>query len=144
MFRQSVSPLRSMFAAGPVSRVVFRQQQARYNSTLTKITERASSAVATTKSFIDTSIYWSKVIAEVSKEVYLKEAFTPPQIPQVVSTFKSVYAKILPVISSPEAIISLVRSINGTAVFKFTGYTMQVLGAFSLGEIIGRRKLVGY
>ncbi|KAK9234956.1 mitochondrial ATP synthase g subunit-domain-containing protein [Lipomyces kononenkoae] len=145
MLRQSVSsPVRSLFSAGPVSRGLFRSQQMRQNSTLNGLVARANAAVANVKKLADSGIYWSKVVAEVSKQVYLKESFAPPTLAQFRSTFNGFHGTVLPYFATPEAFISGVKSVTGATVFKFVGYSIQLFGAFSLGEIIGRRKIVGY
>ncbi|KAK9488566.1 mitochondrial ATP synthase g subunit-domain-containing protein [Lipomyces starkeyi] len=145
MLRQSVSsPIRSMFSAGPVSRALFRQQQMRQNSTLSSLVAKANAAVASAKKLADKGLYWSKVVAEVSKQVYLRESFAPPTAAQFQSTYNGLYSSVLPYFTSPEAFLAALKSINGAALFKFVGYGIQLFGAFSLGEIVGRRKIVGY
>ncbi|KAK9247552.1 mitochondrial ATP synthase g subunit-domain-containing protein [Lipomyces tetrasporus] len=145
MLRQSVSsPVRSMFSAGPISGALYRAQQMRQNSTLTGLVAKANAAVSSAKSLADKGVYWSKVIAEVSKQVYLKESFAPPTTAQFQSTYKGLYSSVLPYFTSPEAFLAALKSINGATLFKFVGYSIQLFGAFSLGEIVGRRKIVGY
>ncbi|KAK9449480.1 mitochondrial ATP synthase g subunit-domain-containing protein [Limtongia smithiae] len=147
MLRQSVSsPLRSLLTAGPFSRVLLRQQPLRNNSTVTNAVAKATAAVNTAKATTEEGIYWSKVISEVAKQVYLKEGFTPPTVSQFENTYKSLYEKFLPFVMSPETLVAQIKAVgvSGPTVLKYTAYTLQILGMFSLGEIIGRRKLVGY
>ncbi|KAK9477630.1 mitochondrial ATP synthase g subunit-domain-containing protein [Lipomyces japonicus] len=144
MLRQSFSPLRSLYAQGPFRTIVRQQFIARQNSTVANVTAKATAIATSAKGLVDVSIYWSKVIAELSKQVYLKEGFAPPTVAQFQTTFKNLYAKSLPYLLSPEAVIASIKSINLNSSFKFNAYFIQVIGAFSLGEIIGRRKVVGY
>ncbi|KAK9457330.1 mitochondrial ATP synthase g subunit-domain-containing protein [Dipodascopsis uninucleata] len=138
MLRFGGSAARASLMKSQPSRMFVRQ-----NSTASAIA-KVNSLVATAKSIADQSIFWAKVTAEVGKQIYLKEGLAPPTVAQFQSTFTSLYSSALPYIFSPEKALGLLKSINTTSVIKYSCYGIQVLGAFSLGEIIGRRKVVGY
>ncbi|KAK9379238.1 mitochondrial ATP synthase g subunit-domain-containing protein [Kockiozyma suomiensis] len=143
MQRQSFSsPLRTLYG-GAASRALLRQQ-VRQNSTLSTIVARANGAVTLAKTTFDNTLYWSKVVAEVAKQAYLKEAMSPPSIETFKSTYISLYQSLLLKAKAPEELIAFVKSLNGKSILAYSAYGIQILGFFSLGEIVGRRKLVGY
>ncbi|KAK7202683.1 mitochondrial ATP synthase g subunit-domain-containing protein [Myxozyma melibiosi] len=147
MLRQSLaSPLRSLYA-GSAARTMLRQQvgqQVRMNSTVNTIVAKANGVVSLAKTAADETLYWSKVIAEVAKQVYLKEGLAPPSVETFKSTYLSFSQKFLSKLASPEAVIDSAKSIDRQTVYRYTAYGVQIVGFFSLGEVIGRRKLVGY
>ncbi|KAK9463470.1 mitochondrial ATP synthase g subunit-domain-containing protein [Lipomyces oligophaga] len=146
MLRNSFSPLRSLYSAGPISRSFVRQPRSiRQNSTLSSITARVNSVVNLSKGLIDKTVFYSKVLAEVGKQVYVKESFAPPTVPQVQALSKqllTLFSKIPSI--SPATIVESFQFFTKKNVVLYTAYFIQIIGAFSLGEIIGRRKIVGY
>lgn len=104
------------------------------NGVVTKSTEAANVAV-----------YWGKVGAELGKVIYKSEGLAPPSTQQ----FQQVYQNALKFVKSPEQQKELLVK---AAQFKPTRengvkaavYGTQLLAFFSIGEIIGRRKVFGY
>ncbi|CAG8672563.1 13534_t:CDS:1, partial [Cetraspora pellucida] len=79
-------------------------------------------------------IYNSLVIKELAKEVYIKEGLRPPtisEISQAFSNLQSIRLRDLMEIGLRDAARIAIRSV-------------EVFGFFALGEIIGRRSLIGY
>ena len=90
------------------------------------------------------TVYYGKVTAELSKQVYSKEKLQPPTL----QDFKTVYSQIwkcgLERVTSPKAAANCISSAPMDVYLKCGAYGIQILGCFALGEVIGRRKLVGY
>ncbi|RIB07800.1 mitochondrial ATP synthase g subunit-domain-containing protein [Gigaspora rosea] len=79
-------------------------------------------------------IYNALVIKELAKEVYIKEGLRPPtmsEISQVWSNLQSFGLKDLKEIGLRDAARIVIRSV-------------EVFGFFAIGEMIGRRSLIGY
>jgi len=92
---------------------------------------------------IPPTIYYSKVAFEVSKIVFRGQKMTPPDLDTFKSSFKLLLNLAILNAFARNAIQS-VRSAN-TKDLAFVGVLgAEVLGFFTIGEIIGRRKLVGY
>ncbi|KAI0750303.1 mitochondrial ATP synthase g subunit-domain-containing protein [Daedaleopsis nitida] len=77
------------------------------------------------------------VFREVLKQVYVAERLQPPPI----SAFSSVYSSLWAQARSPQYWRNLLRSGDLT---KVGIYALEAYGIFKIGEIIGRRSLVGY
>lgn len=125
-----------------VSRQSISRPGLRFQSTQAKAVARFNSAK-------DTTVYWSKVIAELGKQVYLKEGFAPPSTTQIQQVYESLYKQALGLVkTSPSQLTknlqTSITGINKAFVYKYGSYGVQLLGLFSLGEIIGRRQIVGY
>lgn len=90
------------------------------------------------------TVYYGKVGAELSKQIYLKERLQPPSIDEFKRAYVGFYQKGIFYASRPKDIISLVQTFNKDHYIKFTAYFVQLLGFYSVGEIIGRRNVVGY
>ena len=90
------------------------------------------------------TVYYSKVTAELSKEIYLKEKLQPPAL----QDFRNVYSQIWKCgfdrVTSPKTAANCVSKTPMDVYLKCGAYGIQILGCFALGEVIGRRKLVGY
>ncbi|KAF9522458.1 mitochondrial ATP synthase g subunit-domain-containing protein [Crepidotus variabilis] len=82
-------------------------------------------------------LYNLSVTREVLKQIYVKEGLAPPSL----ATFRETYASIWGQITKPGFVGGLVRSGD----FGRVGiYGLQAYGIFKIGEIVGRRNLVGY
>ncbi|KAI0706572.1 mitochondrial ATP synthase g subunit-domain-containing protein [Earliella scabrosa] len=77
------------------------------------------------------------VFREVLKQVYIAERLQPPPV----SAFTSVYSSLWARASNPQYWRELARSGDLT---KVGIYAVEAYGIFKIGEIIGRRSLVGY
>ncbi|MCJ1479601.1 ATP synthase subunit G atp20 [Lambiella insularis] len=104
---------------------------------------------------IPPTVYYSKVGLELSKLVFQGRKMTPPDI----AAFQSYFSPILRALRNPsslmsgtpsssaltpEAILSRIRNMNGAQLVSAGVLGAEVLGFFTVGEMIGRLKLVGY
>lgn len=91
------------------------------------------------------TVYWSKVAVEVSKVVYKKEALAPPSTQQFQQVYQS-WVKFLKTPAQQKQLLEKAGSFQLTkaSAAKAAIYGTQLLAFFSLGEIIGRRHIVGY
>ncbi|ODV62157.1 F1F0 ATP synthase subunit g [Ascoidea rubescens DSM 1968] len=129
------------------ARTVFNTRQAffrgiRHNSTSAK----ASALLTKFNGLKDCSIYWGKVTIELAKQIYIKENLAPPTTETFKKVYIDLYKQLLKAIENPSQILSSLKSIELSKqnVQTYGSYFVQLLGLFSLGEVIGRRKLVGY
>jgi len=95
-------------------------------------------------------IYWSKVVGELAKEVWKREQMRPPSAHQFQTTFSHWYAQGKNLLSqAPKidymALLQQTREKTNLQTLAYAGvFGAQVWGFFALGEIIGRRNLIGY
>ncbi|KAI0350423.1 hypothetical protein OH77DRAFT_1413092 [Trametes cingulata] len=82
-------------------------------------------------------LYNFAVFREVLKQVYVAERLQPPPL----SAFSSVYSSLWSRARNPQYWRELVRSGDLT---KVGIYAVEAYGIFKIGEILGRRSLVGY
>ena len=110
------------------------------------VTGFVNSAVNKSTQLANRAVYWGKVGAEIGKFVYKAEGMAPPS--QV--EFQKVYSNFLNFVKGSDhaaVIVKDFRSLganNNEAAFKLGALGLQCYGFFALGEIIGRRKVVGY
>ncbi|MCJ1281076.1 hypothetical protein MMC26_000394 [Xylographa opegraphella] len=125
------------------------------SSTLGKLGGRTGRLISFVQTMIPPTIYYSKVGLELSKLVFQGRKMTPPDI----ATFQSYLSPILHAVRNPsslisgtpssgaitpEAILSRIRNMDRAQVVSAGVLTAEVLGFFTVGEMAGRRKLVGY
>ena len=55
------------------------------------IASSASSGLGRLGGFQEPIVYWSKVVGQLAKQVYVKEGMSPPSVSQVESVYKSLY-----------------------------------------------------
>ncbi|TEB31714.1 hypothetical protein FA13DRAFT_1732596 [Coprinellus micaceus] len=82
-------------------------------------------------------VYNLSVAREVLKQIYHAERLAPPNFAAV----REAYAQIWTSVSSPAALRSFASS---GQVAQVGVYGLQAYGVFKIGEIIGRRSLIGY
>ncbi|OCH94845.1 hypothetical protein OBBRIDRAFT_721909 [Obba rivulosa] len=82
-------------------------------------------------------VYNAAVAREFLKQVYVTERLQPPSL----STFLDVYATLWARAKNPAYWRELVQSGEWT---KVGLYAVEAYGIFKVGEIIGRRSLIGY
>ncbi|KAF8800840.1 hypothetical protein BYT27DRAFT_7148204 [Phlegmacium glaucopus] len=82
-------------------------------------------------------LYNLAVTREVIKQIYIREGLQPPSI----STIRSAYASLWSQITSPGLVRNLIQS---GQVGRVGVYGLQAYGIFKIGEILGRRSLIGY
>ncbi|KAF8171261.1 mitochondrial ATP synthase g subunit-domain-containing protein, partial [Pholiota molesta] len=82
-------------------------------------------------------LYNLAVGKELVKQVYVKEGLHPPSF----ATVREVYADLAHQLRSPGYISGLLRS---GEVGRIGVYGLQAYGLFKIGEMVGRRSIVGY
>lgn len=112
---------------------------------ISKATGFVNGVVTKSTEFATCAVYWSKVGAELAKTVYKTEGLAPPSQAQ----FQEVYKKAFATLKSPQQSKECVQKVtqckpNKENLIKFGVYGVQVLAFFSVGEMIGRRHIVGY
>ncbi|CDR44117.1 CYFA0S13e03774g1_1 [Cyberlindnera fabianii] len=116
----------------------------RHQSTIARAQERASDFVSGLSSKFSKSVYWTKVSAEIAKQVWLKEKLSPPSLHEIQSVYQTLYTQGFYYAQRPTEFLSILKSIDKNVIVNSTAYLIQFAGLFALGEAIGRRKLVGY
>lgn len=111
---------------------------------LGRIQSITTSLLSKTSIFATKTVYYGKVGAELSKQVYLKEKLQPPSIDEFKRAYIGLYHISLFYASRPKDIVNLVKAFKKDDYIKYTAFFVQLLGFYSVGEIVGRRKLVGY
>ena len=86
--------------------------------------------------FQEPVVYYSKVVGEVAKQVYLKEKMSPPNWETMQSSYKSLWGTV-----SKTSTFKSLSPVDGT---RIALYALEVYGFFVIGEMVGRRHLVGY
>ncbi|EDN05568.1 ATP synthase subunit g [Histoplasma capsulatum] len=119
---------------------------------LKRVGGRTGKCVAFVDSLIPPTIYYSKVGLELSKIVFRGQKMYPPGL----TTFTEFYQPLLKYFRQPRALMSQIsKSFNTETLLRLQSLdkkqlavlgvtTAELIGFFSVGEIIGRFKLVGY
>ncbi|RLV92986.1 ATP synthase subunit g mitochondrial [Spathaspora sp. JA1] len=112
---------------------------------ITKVTGFVNCAIQKSTQLTNVAIYWGKVSGELAKQVYKKEGLAPPSVQE----FQTYYGNILKNLKSSsqrEAIANKVLNFQPSSkcAAKAGIYGIQLLAFFSVGEVIGRRQLIGY
>ncbi|KAF4634564.1 hypothetical protein G7Y89_g3534 [Cudoniella acicularis] len=97
---------------------------------------------------IPPTVYYARVGLELSKLVFQGQKMTPPPI----STFQSYYQRVLQGLRTPgpflnqasNSVQQLRQNLNTTNLVTGGVVVAELLGFFTVGEMIGRMKLVGY
>ncbi|ODQ47892.1 hypothetical protein PICMEDRAFT_15767 [Pichia membranifaciens NRRL Y-2026] len=108
----------------------------------------ASSLAQTIASFSEKSVYYTKVALELSKSVYVKEGLAPPTVAEVTKVYECALKQADSFAKDPKAFADLVaknaQGFSKDEILRYICYFIQIVGFFSLGEIVGRRNVVGY
>ncbi|KAH6681302.1 putative sorbitol dehydrogenase [Halenospora varia] len=114
---------------------------------LGKIGGRTGRLIAFIERQIPPTVYYARVGLELSKLVFQGQKMSPPPV----STFQSYYQRILqslrtpgPTISQASNSIQQLRNVDSTKLVAGGVVVAELLGFFTVGEMIGRMKLVGY
>ncbi|KAL3425147.1 mitochondrial f1f0-atp synthase [Phlyctema vagabunda] len=123
---------------------------------LGKIGGRTGKFIAFVERQIPPTIYYARVGLELSKLVFQGQKMTPPPV----STFQSYFQQIVKSVrnpgqlfqqaaktsenASPQGIAARIRNINSAQLVSGGVIFAELLGFFTVGEMIGRMKLVGY
>ncbi|KAG7895548.1 hypothetical protein KL936_000256 [Ogataea polymorpha] len=77
-----------------------------------------------------------------------KEGLAPPSVAEIQQVYQGLYKKALEFAAQPktsaDGLIKVAKSLSKEEYLRFGAYFIQIVGLFSLGEIIGRRQIVGY
>ncbi|ODQ80134.1 hypothetical protein BABINDRAFT_35584 [Babjeviella inositovora NRRL Y-12698] len=122
----------------------------RFNSSAPKINVagiqgKINSAVAKATHTLNSAIYWSKVVGQLAKKVYIKEGLAPPAIADFQAVYKKLYAQALAIPANRVQIYKTILDAGAGSVAKKGAVVgVQIFGLFALGEAIGRGHLMGY
>lgn len=109
---------------------------------------KVAGAMSKVTSFSSNAVYWTKVVGELGKQVYVKEGMSPPSTAEIQSVYQTAYKQLLNWSKDPKQLLSTAKNTlaqtNKDSALKFAACTVQVVGLFSLGEIVGRRQIFGY
>ncbi|KAF7592275.1 ATP synthase subunit G atp20 [Aspergillus hancockii] len=119
-------------------------------SALRKVGGRTGKVIAFVDSMIPPTVYYSKVGLELAKLVFRGQNMSPPNL----ATFQSYFQPLLNAFRSPATlknagfspsnIVARVRGASKTEL-ALAGVTLaEVIGFFTVGEMIGRMNIVGY
>ncbi|KAL6713846.1 ATP synthase subunit G atp20 [Lecanora helva] len=128
----------------------------RATTLLGRIGGRTGRLISLVESMIPPTIYYSKVGFELSKLVFRGQKMSPPDL----ASFQKYTQPLVKVVRnpagilnkgvdtgssySPEAIFSRVRNLNTQQMVTAGVVGAEVIGFFTIGEMMGRMKLVGY
>jgi len=120
---------------------------------LGKIGGRTGRLIAFIERQIPPTVYYARVGLELGKLVFKGQKMNPPPV----STFQEYFQRVVKSVRNPGALFSStannatptnvlqqVRSINTSQLVAGAVIGAELLGFFTIGEIIGRFKLVGY
>jgi len=123
---------------------------------LGRVGGRTGRVISFVESLIPPTVYYTRVGLELSKIVFQGQKMAPPSISQFSSylqpvtnamrntnNFRSTFASAAKTYS-PEHILSRVRNISRGEVITGAVIVAELLGFFTVGEMIGRRRIVGY
>jgi len=122
------------------------------SSALGRIGGRTGRLIAFIERQIPPTIYYARVGLELSKIVFQGQKMTPPPV----STFQSYFQRLVKSFRNPSALFNQApsatptnllqsfRNINTAQLVSGAVVVAEVLGFFTVGEMIGRMKLVGY
>lgn len=111
---------------------------------LARIQTLSTSLITKATSLAEKTIYYGKVTGELSKQIYQKEKLQPPALNDFKAVYKNLYVSSLKYIKSPQQVVNYFKATSKDEYLKFGALGIQILAFYSVGEVIGRRKLVGY
>ncbi|EHK97876.1 putative Sorbitol dehydrogenase [Glarea lozoyensis 74030] len=114
---------------------------------LGKIGGRTGKLIAFVERQIPPTVYYARVGMELSKLVFRGQKMTPPPV----STFQSYFQSALKSLRNPGSLVSQttnslqsLRNMDNAKLISGGVVAAEVIGFFTVGEMIGRMKLVGY
>ncbi|KAI1082011.1 mitochondrial ATP synthase g subunit-domain-containing protein [Whalleya microplaca] len=125
---------------------------------LSKVGGRTGKVIAFIERQIPLVVYWSKVGAELSKIVFRGQQMYPPPAATVQSYYQSALKQLQnpsallqtiskateQVTSQPASLIQRARNISNAQLAAGGVVAAECLGFFTVGEMIGRFKIIGY
>lgn len=115
-------------------------------NTLSKIGGRTGRVISFVERQIPFVVYYSKVTLEVGKIIFHGQKMSPPSM----ATFQTYYQNVIrsiqtrAFIQSGQNLIQSARNIGAPQLAVGGVVAAELLGFFTVGEVIGRMKLVGY
>ncbi|KAJ4137532.1 uncharacterized protein FIESC28_03374 [Fusarium coffeatum] len=115
-------------------------------STLGKVGGRTGKVIGFIERQVPFVVYYSKVGLEIGKFVFQNQKMSPPNM----ATFQTTYQNLIKsiqnrtIIQSSQNLVQQVKNIGPAQLAAGGVVAAEVLGFFTVGEIIGRFKLVGY
>lgn len=106
--------------------------------------QSTSSYQAKATSLLTKSVYYLNVTKELAKQIYLKEKLSPPTLHEIQGVYDLILTKINYYGKHSSELGNLIKSFNQNDLILYGSYFIQLSGLFALGEIIGRRHIVGY
>lgn len=115
-------------------------------NTASKSSGRVGKIAQKIEAAIPPTVYYSKVGLELGKMMWRERAMSPPKVDFFQSTWKSIYESALPTLKnvSFKDALAKVRSLSSKEAASYGVIAAELVGFFTVGEIIGRRKIVGY
>ncbi|KAI1191787.1 mitochondrial ATP synthase g subunit-domain-containing protein [Nemania serpens] len=128
-------------------------------NSLSKVGGRTARAVAFVEKQVPTVVYYSKVGAEVAKIVFRGQKMSPPSVETFQTYFQNVWKNPTSLLQSasqvvsetaaktaqqPGSILSRIQNVNRAQLAAAGVVAAECLGFFTVGEMIGRFKLIGY
>ncbi|KAL3467531.1 mitochondrial ATP synthase g subunit-domain-containing protein [Aspergillus heterothallicus] len=117
---------------------------------LKKVGGRTGKVISFVESMIPPTLYYSKVGLELGKLVFRGQNMTPP----TTATFQSYFQPLINAVRNPAAlknaafspqnVLARVRNANKKEIALAGVTAAEVIGFFTVGEIIGRLNIVGY
>ncbi|PUU75877.1 mitochondrial ATP synthase g subunit-domain-containing protein [Tuber borchii] len=124
-------------------------------NSLGKIGGRTGQLIKGVESLLPQTIYYTKVAGELSKLVFHGQKMSPPNV----ETFQKTFSPILNMLKHPRALIdsawasptlqptyilTQLRQLTSKEYAQFSVLGAEVIGFYTIGKMIGRRKIVGY
>ncbi|EAS32034.3 mitochondrial F1F0-ATP synthase G subunit [Coccidioides immitis RS] len=118
-------------------------------SALKRVGGRTGRMVSFVESLIPPTIYYSRVAFEVTKIVFHAQKMAPPNV----ATFQAYFQPIFASLRQPSALLSnlslkpylgRIRNMDRKQLALVGVTAAEVIGFFSVGEMLGRMKIVGY
>ncbi|KAI1749679.1 GroES-like protein [Xylaria castorea] len=124
-------------------------------SSLSKVGGRTARLVAFVEKQVPTVIYYSKVGAEVTKIVFRSQKMSPPPMQTFQTYFQNVWKNPTSLLQSasqtaaktaqqPASLVSRVQNLSRAQLITGGVIAAECLGFFTVGEMIGRFKIIGY
>ncbi|OAA61540.1 ATP synthase subunit g [Cordyceps fumosorosea ARSEF 2679] len=88
--------------------------------------------------------YYGKVGLELSKLVFHGQKMVPPSMATFQTTYQNLWTRLRTRSVSPQSIIQQVRGLGAAQLVAGGVVLAECLGFFTVGEMVGRFKLVGY
>ncbi|KAL2201740.1 mitochondrial F1F0-ATP synthase, subunit G [Sarocladium strictum] len=129
-------------AAGPAIAGVARAA----SGTLGKIGGRTGRMIAFIEKQTPFVIYYSKVALEMGKIVARGQKMNPPSVASIQTYYQNLWKSVQngTILSAPQNLLNQARNLS-TAQLATGGVVLaECVGFFTVGEMIGRMKLVGY